>query len=122
MAIFGGTNAKISSTSIVESRFNIFGSVSSVGSGVEKDIVSYTVPLGKTFVLSAGSGHANTDCFFKLIVDGNIQEVEKNAWTDRNVKFIARITISAGSIVKITGIHNNHLLHTFYANITGMLI
>lgn len=88
-----------------------------VAKNVETDIISITVPSGKIYSMIGVGGLSLTDTVFKLYINNVVQEVRMNAWTNRNVTFIAKENVAAGIVIKLTGIHSSDITHDFHGTI-----
>jgi hypothetical protein len=94
----------------------ISNSVPSVAKNIETLIVTYTVLPGRKFIILGGTGSAMTDCTFRLYIDDVLFEIKRNSWTERNIEFITKQKVAAGSIVKITGEQSSHLYYIGYSH------
>ena len=92
-----------------------------IPANVETDIVTFTIPAGRYLILKGGSASGGTDTIFKFYVDGNVKEIKRNAWTDRNVVFGASTTLVEGSVVTITAEHHSVIAHLTNATLFGTL-
>jgi len=104
----------------------IYGNVAAVPKGIETTIVTFTVPVGSSFVILGSSATCMTDCTFRLYINDELFEVRRNSWCDRNVEFQTKQRAIAEYVIKITGEHNSHLYngpgnpHDMDASITGI--
>lgn len=92
-----------------------------IPANAETDIIVVTVPVDRYYVLLGGSGSSGTDTIFRLYVNGDIKEIMRNAWTERNVQFHAAGDFAAGSIIKITAQHHSTIPHFVNASLYGTL-
>ena len=99
-----------------------YNKANSVPSSIETDIVTLTIGAGQTFIFLGGSASAKTDTDFTVYIDGNVKEVKRLAWTDRDIDFKFNDTVNSGEIVKITGIHTSLIAHDFEATIFGVYV
>lgn len=104
-----------------DSVLNFYDQANSVATMTETEIVSYTVPPGKFLELTGGSGSGDCDGTFKLKIDNNIEDLQRNAWTERNIRFFGPLIVPAASKVSITVEHCRPDPHDFQARITGYL-
>ena len=99
-----------------------YGKANNVPAGNETDVVLLAVGVGQTFIFLGGSASAKTDTDFIVYIDGNVKEVKRLAWTDRDIDFKFNETVNAGEIIKITGIHTSVVVHDFEATIFGIYV
>ena len=95
-----------------------FAEQGTVPSSTETDIVSVTIPSGKTGIVLNGSGQAKVDVIFRLYIDGSRKEIRRNAWTGRVVDFTSNEAVEAGLVVKITAEHTNLLAQSISASLS----
>ena len=93
-----------------------FNSINSVPKNIESTILTYTVSIGRKFIILGGTGATMTDATFKIYIDDVLFEIKRTAWTQRNIDFKIKKKVAAGSIIKITGEHNSHLYNVGYAH------
>jgi len=94
----------------------ISNSIPSVAKNIETLIVIYTVLPGRKFIILGGIGSAMTDCTFRLYIDDILYEIKRNAWAQRNIEFITKQKVAAGSVIKITGEQSSHLYYTGFSH------
>lgn len=86
----------------------VTNSVSAVPSGTDQIVVSYTVPVGKTFVLTEVAGTSNNKSRFKVEVDGSEVKRKSTYYTYYNVDFpFFGLTFSAGQVIRLKALHGN---------------
>ena len=93
-----------------------------ISSGVETPVITYTVPPGKKFILDGGSSGGPTDAIYKLYINSNVLEVKQNNWCERDIVFGVKYNLQAGDIIEISVIHNSSSSWVFNASIFGFLI
>ena len=79
---------------------NVAGVASIAPSGVS-DVVTYTVPSGKSFSLMSARASATGDFKHELLLDGTTISSALNSWMDRDVELSTPINIASGQVLKI---------------------
>lgn len=104
----------------------IFGQATSVPSGSETTVVTYTVPTGKTLYFISGSFSGQNLALFTLYINGAQEGIRRTYWGNFNGTFDftsgAGIKVSAGNIIKITVIHNRPAAGDFDGTLYGVLM
>ncbi len=95
----------------------IYNEISSLAKNIETNVVSFTVPTGKTIQIKGGSANGMTDATFRFYINGILKEKLENAWTQRNVKFAVIEQFTAEHVVKITVEHRSNQVHNFNGSI-----
>lgn len=96
--------------------------------GADADILSYTVPPGKTLYLAYGQASGQNLGRFDLTVDGILKDRRRTFWGgDFSVEFNFvhpgrfGFPVAPGSIVKIRARHDNPVSGIFEAKLSGVL-
>ena len=124
----GGLNVNVLSTpsETVGVGTNVYDDIVGVLTSTETDLVSYTVPTGKKFILTGGKGTGSSDAHYKLKIDGNTEAFYKTSYFDRVAKFFFDnrdgVEVAAGIVIKITVEHEESASQEFYGNLFGRLI
>ncbi len=85
----------------------ISGDQSAVIAGINQTVVSYTVPVGKTFVLYEVSGTSTNKSKFSVEVDGAEVKRKNNYYTDYNVDFrFYGADFTEGQVITLKIFHN----------------
>jgi hypothetical protein len=110
-----------SSAQIVNS---LFGSITSVASGVLTTILSYTVPIGKTDYLGqievSGDNIAEFDIYINSVLNARQRTYfggELNTVFEYNMDSQLGFILNAGDIIQVKVIHNRLSLGSFEARI-----
>lgn len=112
-----GGRLLVDADSTLQEEQTIFAEVGSIVKDSETDIVSYTVPAGKSAMIKRASGEAFTDTKFKMYLASGVKEKRHNNWCERNVDFVAGFKATEGQTVKITAEHGSDNTQTISANI-----
>src|SRR4051812_30272014 len=89
---------------------SVYGSQSSVASGVNQDIATYTVPAGKTFYFCQAIASGTATSEYTILVDNVITAKQRSSITDFNCGFDFQsqgqgYALTAGQIIKVVGKH-----------------
>jgi hypothetical protein len=107
---------------------NTYGEIAAVVSGVLTTIVSYTVPVGKTFYLRHATSSGENIGSFWLEVD-SVKQSAKRTWHGTlSVDFHFEgdngqgLIATAGQVVRIRALHNRGGTADFEGNLFGRLL
>jgi hypothetical protein len=99
----------------------VFNSIQSVSSGIETDIVTYTVPVGKTALLAMSEGSGTNMASFTAYVNNVAVSKQRTYYTFFNYTMgFSSLYLVAGDVVTIKVIHNRPTSGDFDANIMVM--
>lgn len=101
----------------------IYNEVSSVPTATLSDVVSYTVPVGKTFKLKEISFSGDSIAEYTIEVDSTIEDKKRSWWTnwDGVFLFYNKLFI-AGTVIKLRVDHCSSTSGEFNGRIIGNLI
>jgi hypothetical protein len=103
-----------------------YNEVSSVAAASETTVLTYTVPLAKTFHLHQISVSGTNLGSFKVKVNGNVKAQKRTWWTKFNEDFSfltpsnKGFEVPAGDIITVTVLHNSSTVGDFNASILGL--
>lgn len=108
---------------------SFFSDVSSVVAGVSTDVLTYTVPVGKTFKLYTVEFSGSNTGVFETLINGST-EARKRTYFGGNLfdQFAFNGTgqegllLVAGDIIKLTVIHSRPYVGDFEGRVLGMLL
>jgi hypothetical protein len=96
----------------------VFNAITSVASGIETTIVSYTVPVGKKVLLHKSDMSGTNVSKFTMYLNGNPLSVQRVYYTEFNAKMdFSGLYLTGGDILVLKVIHNMSSLGDFEANI-----
>lgn len=116
----GSINVNVSGQAS-EEVVSLFDEILLVPTNTELEIVSYTVPVGKSFRLDLGNSSGLCDGTFYLKIDNDIQDIKRNSWTERNIEFKGPLEVPESSKISINVIHLRPDPHNFEGRIAGFL-
>ena len=97
--ILGGSVSVVPSSGVF---LSVSNEINSIAQSATVDVVSYTVPAGKTYKLDNASVSGNNIGVFKFTIDGSNEETKRTTVTNINENFnLQGYEISEGSTVKI---------------------
>lgn len=106
---------------------NTFGSITSLASGTETTIASFTVPVGKTFLLQHCEASGTNIATYSVFVGGTREARLRTFWGDSfNVSFDfddengRGLSVAASTIIEIKVIHSRSFTGDFDARILGV--
>jgi len=101
---------------------NVYNEISSIASGSLADIISYTVPAGKTLSLISVGVSGDNIAEYTVVIDGIIFDKKKTWWGSSNEVFnIGGFDIAEGLIVKVIVNNFRPSVSNFNARIFGIL-
>lgn len=106
---------------------NTFGSITSLASGTETTVASFTVPVGKTFFLQHCEASGTNIATYSVFVGGARQARLRTFWGyGFNVKFDfddesgRGLSVAASTVIEVKVIHSRSLTGDFDARILGV--
>lgn len=113
------SNSITATTSELKPNLLTTGTASSLAAAATADIISYTVPVTKTFAIFDINATGDGDGIYFITINGSTIDTQRTAWTNRNANFkFHKYTLVAGDIIKLR-VTNNNLISRNY---TGVLI
>jgi len=104
---------------------NEYAENSAVTSSVSEVVVTYTVPVGKTFYIQGFSGSGTATARFRLRVGGTVVGVVRTSTAQRSNDAHydwGAITAGAGIVVDVLGFHEQGTDQSLESNIFGYII
>lgn len=99
---------------------NNYSQVNAVASGSAIDIISYTVPAGKSFKIIKVFAEGTNKARYKILIDNIDTEIKRSWWTKFNVTFdLTELILTAGQVIKIEVLHSSSTTGDFSGNILG---
>lgn len=100
-----------------------YNGVTSISAAVSTDVLSYTVPVGKTLSLRSIDFSGSNIAKFDIEIGGSIKATKRTWWTKFNgmVDF-DEFNVSASTVIKVKVIHNSTAVGDFEATLRGQLI
>jgi hypothetical protein len=105
-----------------------FGEVVAVASGIPTDVVTYTVPAGKTLYLRHVAFSGSNVSTFWIDIDGSVQARKRTYFTEYNGDFFFEgdsghgLKVNAGQTITVVAEHSRPSLGDFDASMDGRLI
>lgn len=100
-----------------------YGSVSSVANGISTTVLSYTVPAGKTLLLSKVEVSGCNVAEYSVTINAVTKGVRRTYWGNFNADFEYNdLSVATGLVVLIKVIHNRPLAGDFDATLIGALL
>ncbi len=102
---------------------NVFGSISSVASSTLTDVVTYTVPAGKTFFLLHIEVSGDNIAEYTVDIGGSTEAFKRTYFTHFNEDFEFKgVEVSESTTIRVKVEHNRTPLGSFEARIVGNLV
>lgn len=100
---------------------SVYAEVSAVAASTQTDITTYTVPVGKIFVLTNVEASGENLAKYSVIINSVTNATKRSWWTAFNVDFVYnRYELAAGDVVKVSVIHERTEVSDFEARIIGI--
>lgn len=100
-----------------------YASISSLASGALTNIISYTVPSGKTLQLSKIEVSGDNVALYQVIINSNLKGIRRTSFTKYNENFeFNNFKVGEGLNVIVKVIHSRPELSDFNATLIGSLI
>lgn len=103
---------------------NTYDTISAVPQNTTTTVVTYTVPVGKTFELDIVEFSGENIAKYQIDIDATIEATRRtNYGADLSGEFnMAGVCLAAGTIIKLTVEHPRPMSADFEGRITGTLI
>lgn len=100
-----------------------YSSISSLAAGALTNILSYTVPAGKTLVLDKAEVSGCNVAEYSVEVNAVIKGVRRTYWGNFNADFsFNKLQVAEGLVVRIKVIHSRPVVGDFNATLLGALV
>lgn len=96
----------------------------SIPSGAETAIISYTIPASNNFHLYNATATGGADALFRLKINTDTVSIKRNNWCDRNMifDFSKGLKIEEGDVISVTVFHSESTSIPFSSTIYGELV
>jgi hypothetical protein len=102
---------------------SIYAEVSSIPTATLTDVISYTVPVGKTLFLKEVSYTGDSRAEVTIEVDASVEDKQRTTWTDWNGRFLFyNLKLVAGQVLKLRVDHCSTTTAEFSGKIIGNLL
>ncbi len=99
---------------------NTYSTVTALAKDTEVTLVTYTVPMGKTFYLKEIEASGSNRAKYKVIVDSNDEAFKRTYNTLLNTSFLFyNFKVTAGKTITLRVEHNRPSVGDFEARIIG---
>ena len=99
-----------------------YNTISSVANGSLTDLLSYTVPTGKTLALNRIEVSGENIAKFSVEINTNVKGIRRTYWGNFNSSFeFGGLSLTSGNLVKVKVIHTRASVADFDSTLIGAL-
>ncbi len=99
-----------------------FAALSAAPVGSETDIINFTVPASGPLIIDSIIFGGNDNGVFKLLLNGAVNLIVRNAWTKRTVPVpMGKTRVASGVVVRLTVTNMGKNANEFEARINAKL-